>query len=667
MIFHLYCFDLNSFQTKISAMNLKSLGLASIIILLCNIAHSQFVYKIKADSLLVTNDSCNVEFNLENSTRYKTGSFLQNRWNGRTRFAYAVDSAWTLNNALYLHRGDTTFSYPLGSDSVNWTHIKGLPNNGKYIWNQDSIAQLAKAWINGQIRIDINTAGLTSGSNVSFTRSNFGSQVDSVSTTVKLTRANEYSFIFNTVYETEFNFGSSPANTLWNSDGWTNLSNIKDRTYVDLMSAVNDGSGNDIESLVVGREFIMYIVSEDRYFKVKFTSWTPADGGGGFAYTRSEVFGANSNYGLLTNGAIRSSLKSIIGGVTISRGGSDVAGNVAIGATALQNNQSGTNNIVLGENNMINNTSGANNIAIGTEALKNNTSGHQNFALGPQALMNNTSGSNNYAIGAYAMINNTTGSNNYAFGESVLESNTSGFQNAGFGMNALSSNTSGEENTAFGTYALASNNTGSYNTAIGSNALYSNYSGTYNVAIGRLTGNSYGNLNNSVILGREALNRMSNPSPLTNYTNIIAIGNQVAINNPVQSNDIYVDGLGSGNPTLSGNSSAKKIGVNLPYNQTWANNAQFQVRGSSASSGDALVIENITPATLFKVANNGQVAIGATSFAGTEKLRVTGTVLADKLKLVNIQTYADDTAAGTGGLTSGDVYKTSTGVLMIKL
>lgn len=46
----------------------------------------------------------------------------------------------------------------------------------------------------------------------------------------------------------------------------------------------------------------------------------------------------------------------------------------------------------------------------------------------------------------------------------------------------------------------------------------------------------------------------------------------------------------------------------------------------------------------------------------------TGTLTIDGiLNLVNLGTYADDTAAGSGGLVAGDVYKTSTGELRIKL
>lgn len=49
---------------------------------------AQFIHKIKADSVLITNDSCNAELNLENSTRNVKG-FLYNKGNGRTEFRKA--------------------------------------------------------------------------------------------------------------------------------------------------------------------------------------------------------------------------------------------------------------------------------------------------------------------------------------------------------------------------------------------------------------------------------------------------------------------------------------------------------------------------------------------------------------------------------------------------
>lgn len=66
-------------------------------------ASSQYIYKIKADSVLITNDSCNAELNLENSTRNIKG-FLFNRGNGRTEFR---QGAIKLNDSTYLIGSDT--------------------------------------------------------------------------------------------------------------------------------------------------------------------------------------------------------------------------------------------------------------------------------------------------------------------------------------------------------------------------------------------------------------------------------------------------------------------------------------------------------------------------------------------------------------------------------
>jgi hypothetical protein len=66
-------------------------------------AFTQFIYKIKADSVLITNDSCNAELNLENRTKDTIG-FLYNRGKGRTEFRRG---AIKINNSTYLIGADT--------------------------------------------------------------------------------------------------------------------------------------------------------------------------------------------------------------------------------------------------------------------------------------------------------------------------------------------------------------------------------------------------------------------------------------------------------------------------------------------------------------------------------------------------------------------------------
>jgi hypothetical protein len=83
-------------------------------------AFSQYIHKIKADSVLITNDSCTAELNLENSTKNVTGGFLYNKGKGRTEFRKALTK---VNDTLYL----------VGDDSLN------LSAGTKNIYNSDGV------------------------------------------------------------------------------------------------------------------------------------------------------------------------------------------------------------------------------------------------------------------------------------------------------------------------------------------------------------------------------------------------------------------------------------------------------------------------------------------------------------------------------------------------
>jgi hypothetical protein len=71
----------------------------------------------------------------------------------------------------------------------------------------------------------------------------------------------------------------SPAFTLWNADGWADLTNVTSRTYNSLVNL----SGGNMANYVVDRDLIMYDVVDNAYYKVSFRSWTKG-GGGGFQY-----------------------------------------------------------------------------------------------------------------------------------------------------------------------------------------------------------------------------------------------------------------------------------------------------------------------------------------------------------------------------------------------
>lgn len=60
----------------------------------------------------------------------------------------------------------------------------------------------------------------------------------------------------------------------------------------------------------------------------------------------------------------------------------------------------------------------------------------------------------------------------------------------------------------------------------------------------------------------------------------------------------------------------------------------------------------------------GNMGIGTPT---SEKLEVNGTIKATDINFTGLPTYADEAAATTGGLSTGDLYKTATGEIRIKL
>ncbi|MCG2613746.1 hypothetical protein LZZ85_05620 [Terrimonas sp. NA20] len=82
---------------------LRQIFMLFAILFLQNISQAQYTYKIKADSVKITNDSCTAELILENSTKAVKG-ILYNYGNGRTEFRKAM---LKLNDSLYLFGNDT--------------------------------------------------------------------------------------------------------------------------------------------------------------------------------------------------------------------------------------------------------------------------------------------------------------------------------------------------------------------------------------------------------------------------------------------------------------------------------------------------------------------------------------------------------------------------------
>jgi hypothetical protein len=146
------------------------------------------------------------------------------------------------------------------------------------------------------------------------------------------------------------------------------------------------------------------------------------------------------------------SADALINGLTVGRGGGDIATNTAFGYQAGNAN-----------------TTGYSNTANGYRALYTNTFGLENTAIGTVALYNNI-GNRNTANGYLALFSNIDGGYNTANGVNALAYNSSGNNNTALGYSAGSFNTTGSSNTFVGYDADAATNALTNATAIGANA-----------------------------------------------------------------------------------------------------------------------------------------------------------------------------------------------------
>lgn len=128
---------------------------------------------------------------------------------------------------------------------------------------------------------------------VTFKKSDYGSEVDVIIPGVlEITRGNNGG-IFNKAVENSYQNNQSPTNTVWNTkyvgnptDSWFNASDAAGRNYDNWQQAMD---GYPPGAFFYGLECIMLETTTNRYFLVKFLSWTAGGNGGGFSYERAEI------------------------------------------------------------------------------------------------------------------------------------------------------------------------------------------------------------------------------------------------------------------------------------------------------------------------------------------------------------------------------------------
>lgn len=99
----------------------------------------------------------------------------------------------------------------------------------------------------------------------------------------------EQNGIYNPFTEEGWNSNVSPQGTLWNTDGWDDLTDVETRTYTNFYDAYNGQLGNRVP----GSKAVMYVPSIDKYYGIQWLRWTQGINGnaqgGGFSYLRYEL------------------------------------------------------------------------------------------------------------------------------------------------------------------------------------------------------------------------------------------------------------------------------------------------------------------------------------------------------------------------------------------
>jgi hypothetical protein len=127
-----------------------------------------------------------------------------------------------------------------------------------------------------------------SGTPITFTKTDYGDEIDVIDSNIAITRGNNQG-IYNPLLETSWddtnNDGTSPLNTLWNKDGWDDLTNVYGRTFYSFYDVFNGNIGNNVSFT----ELIMKDVVNDKYYTFIFTVWGNANQGAPLTYTRQQI------------------------------------------------------------------------------------------------------------------------------------------------------------------------------------------------------------------------------------------------------------------------------------------------------------------------------------------------------------------------------------------
>lgn len=162
--------------------------------------------------------------------------------------------------------------------------------------------------------------------------------MDHISDTLILARS-EGGLLYN-AYDQENGYElNNPSNTSWNTDGWQDLSNVKERYYQDLAPSLSGGGWATVK-----HEWIMHDTDSNKYYAIRFLTWDSGNNyaTGAFSYIRREINTAiyfkredtNDEQTALENGDV------IADNLIITRGNGQAIFNVALSEQLVWTNAS---------------------------------------------------------------------------------------------------------------------------------------------------------------------------------------------------------------------------------------------------------------------------------------------------------------------------------------
>lgn len=105
-----------------------------ILLLLPFFGLSQTTGYLRYDSVKIMKQNGNSNLIIENATRGLTNSFLQNYSEGRTKFAYALDSVWQDGDSIRFRYGTTTIAVPATGGSISPTACNEIIEPGAVVY-----------------------------------------------------------------------------------------------------------------------------------------------------------------------------------------------------------------------------------------------------------------------------------------------------------------------------------------------------------------------------------------------------------------------------------------------------------------------------------------------------------------------------------------------------